>query len=111
MARKQRYPERSARFSNGLASRIIRGLCHFCGRDFDSAGKEYAKCKGAHPQNWVFLMLCFLWTATWAATARRAPNNPCGNAMKSGAENGPDETKSSVMYTAPRIPMSGRKDL
>ena len=62
MARKQRYPEPSARFSNGLASRIIRGLCHFCGRDFDSAGKEYAKCKGAHPQNWVFLMLCFLWT-------------------------------------------------
>src|SRR5260370_11293645 len=59
MAGKQGYPEPSARFSNGLASPIIRGLCHFCSRDFHSAGKEYA---GVHPRNWVFLMLCFLWT-------------------------------------------------
>ena len=68
MARTQQQP--SVNFSNDLTSQIIHGLGHFFGHDLEKADEEHPKRGRAHPQNWVFLVLCFLWASAASTFAQ-----------------------------------------
>lgn len=68
MARTQQQP--SVNFSNDLTSQIIHGLGHFLGHDLEKADEEHPKRTRAHPQNWVFPVLCFLWASAASTFAQ-----------------------------------------
>jgi hypothetical protein len=81
MARKEQRP--GVKFSNDVTSQIIHRLNHLFNHELEKVDERHPRRTGAHPQNWIFFVLCFLWASTASTLAQTRQTSEDGKTAES----------------------------